>query len=222
MNALPLTKSPSADTTYLYLVRHGATDANLMRPYVLQGRGIDLPLSKVGREQASALGRYLVGQPFSRVYASPMKRAVETGRSIASGRDRDVDTVDGLQECDVGQWEGMDWDSVMQQHPEHYRAFMDNPADVPYLGGESYRDVLRRVKVIIGNLLIRHRGETIAIVAHNVVNRTFLADLLGLELRKAKDLKQSNCCVNVIRYRNGETSLLTMNSVFHLGPRGNQ
>ena len=206
------------DSTLLYLVRHGATDANLKRPYVLQGRGIDLGLNETGREQANAVARFLTDHEFAHVYSSPMKRAVETAQMIAADRDVRISAVDGLQECDVGKWEGMDWDSIMQKHPDEYRAFIDNPAKVPYLDGESYGHVLRRARLVIGNLLLRHRGESIVVVAHNVVNRAYVSALLGLELRKAKDLHQSNCCVNVIRYRNGETKLVTMNACFHLDP----
>jgi hypothetical protein len=43
-----------------------------------------------------------------------------------------------------------------------------------------------------------------------------LGALLGLEPRQAKDLRQSNCCVNLIHHRRGETQLLTLNAHFHV------
>lgn len=209
---------PPADTM-LYLVRHGATDANQQRPYVLQGRGIDLPLNDVGRKQAESVGRFLSRMQVHRVFSSPMLRAVETAGTIADYHNVDVTLREELIECDVGQWEGMDWDSIMRAYPEAYQAFMENPAENPYLGGESYGDVLRRVQPAMTEILRHHVGESVVVVAHNVVNRAYLASLLGLDLRKAKDLSQSNGGVNVIRDRDGKTSLLTLNAHFHLDGR---
>jgi len=208
--------SRSSATTLLYLVRHGATDSNVSRPYVLQGRSVDKPLNEIGRKQAKAVGAFLSTERLAGVYSSSMHRAAETGLQVAKHHGLVVEQFDDLCECDVGAWESMDWDSIMREHPQEYGAFMENPAENPYLGGESYGDVLNRARPVVADLLERHVGEAIAVVAHNVVNRVLLADFLGLEPRKAKDLHQSNACVNVIRRRDGTTSLVTLNSYFHL------
>ena len=205
-----------ADTTWLYLIRHGATAANERQPYILQGSGIDLPLSETGRRQAESVARFLAAFPLAHIYASPLKRAIETAEAIAAHHQADVTAIEGIQECHVGRWESMDWDSIMREFPEAYRAFIENPADTPYLGGESYADVLRRSRSAIDALWERHRGQTIAVVAHNVVNRAYLSHLLGLDLRKAKDIRQSNTGVNVIRHKAGTTELVTLNAEFHL------
>ena len=52
-----------------------------------------------------------------------------------------------------------------------------------------------------------------------MVNRVYLSGLLGVALSRAKDIRQTNACVNVIRYRDGETDLITLNAVFHLEER---
>lgn len=211
-----MTHPQRSDTTTLYLIRHGATDANMQRPYVLQGTGVNLGLNSVGRSQAAAVGQFLRTRPIDHVYASPLLRAVETAQAVAEFHRQQVATVEPLLEVDVGQWEGLDWDTIMSRHPEAYRAFMDNPAENPYLGGESYSDVHRRAQPAIQDLLERHMGQTLAVVAHNVVNRVVLAGLLGLDIAKAKGVRQENGCINVIRYRPGETTAITINAVFHL------
>ncbi|MCH8830223.1 MAG: histidine phosphatase family protein [Planctomycetes bacterium] len=207
---------PSPDATHLYLIRHGATDANLQRPYVLQGQGIDHELSETGRQQAAAVAEFLATMTVQNVYSSGMKRAVETAEMIAEQHRLSVDKIDALAEVDVGVWEGRDWDSIMREFPAAYRDFMDDPGENPYLGGESYADVLRRIRPPLQQLLRDHPGQTIVVVAHNVVNRVYLSELLGIELRKAKDIRQTNTGINVIRYRRGETELLTLNAHFHL------
>jgi broad specificity phosphatase PhoE len=209
-----------ADSATLFLVRHGATDANLKRPYVLQGKGIDLSLNAVGRQQAEQAAGLLAQQPIAAVYASPMRRAVETARAIAARCRVEVTLRDELVECDVGRWEGLSWDGIREQFPEAYENFQRDPSRFPYLGGETYGDVARRSVPVLEQLLEQHSGQEFVVVAHNIVNRVSVATFLGLELARAKDIHQSNCGVNIIRRADGRTQLMTLNSNFHLGNGG--
>lgn len=208
--------APPPDTTLLLLVRHGATSANEQKPYILQGDSMDLPLSPNGQEQARAVGNFLAPFPVKHVYCSTMLRARQTAGEIARHHHLEIQPIDGITECAVGKWEGMDWTSIEAQYPEECRRFLENPAEIPYLGGESYGDVQRRVMPILERLLDQHRGKLITVVAHNVVNRVIISQLLGFELKRAKELHQQNCCVNLIQKDSQETTLLTMNSIFHL------
>ncbi len=128
----------------------------------------------------------------------------------------DVQTLADIHEVDVGEWEGLSWTEVMQRYPEQYQRFVARPAEVPYLGGESYSDVLQRAKPAISEVAARHTGESIVIVAHNVVNRSLLAHLLGLDLNLAPKLRQSNCCINVLRYKDELLEVVTMNAELSL------
>ncbi len=182
--------SSEPDVTWLYLVRHGATEANERVPYILQGHAIDLALSPAGERQAAAVAGFLGKFPITHVNSSTMVRARQTADAIAGALGLANTPVADLQECDVGAWEGLDWQTIRERFPVEHARFVENPGITPYLGGESYEDVLRRVKPILENLLARHVGERIAVVVHNVVNRSFLADLLGLDLRLAPKIAQ--------------------------------
>ena len=211
-----MSQSPPPDTTILYLVRHGATEANERKPYILQGRGVNYGLSATGRTQAESVAQFLRAFPIRRVYSSCLLRSIETAETIARFHELGVEQIDELAECHVGHWEGKDWGTIMREFPEAYEAFIRSPGEAPYLGGESYGDVLRRVRPVFVRLLEQHAGESIVVVGHNVVNRAYLGHVLGLEPRKAKDLRQANCCVNVIHHRGGETQALTLNAHFHV------
>lgn len=211
-----MTSTPDSDTTYLYLVRHAATDANRARPHVLQGNGIDFPLNELGRRQAEAVGRFLADFVVQRVFSSPLLRAMETANAIAAHHGRAVAEVAEIVEADVGDWEGKDWGTIMRDYPAEYRDFMQDPGRHPYLNGESYGDVQQRIGPKLAELLEAHRGESIVVVAHNVVNRVYLAGLLGLDLKFAKGIRQTNTGVNLIRRRGPETELITLNACFHL------
>ncbi len=208
---------PENDTALILLIRHGATDANLQRPYILQGRSLNGPLSQTGIEQVSSAGKFLSNFPLDHVYASPMVRAQQSAELIAQHHGHTVKTIDDIIEVDVGDWEAKSWDVIMQEDPEQYKKFMANPAEVPYKGGECYRDVQQRVVPAFNKLAADHLGEMVAVVAHNVVNRAILAYLLALDLNRAKDIRQNNACVNIIRYKQNRLELITLNAVFHLG-----
>ena len=210
---------PVDKRTTLYLIRHGATASNERIPPILQGSGIDSPLSDSGQQQAEATGQLLADRRLDAVFSSPMSRAVSTAEAIAAPHDLAVLTVPELHEIDVGQWEGMDWGTISEQTPDEYRRFMEDSGANGYLGGESYQDVLDRVWPVFIDLIEKNEGRHIAIVAHKAVNRALLANLLGFEMRRAKDVPQDNCCLNVITTRNGDPKLETLNSTLHLSSR---
>jgi len=217
MERQELIPCPESNVTNLLLIRHGATPPNEQRPYILQGCGINPGLSESGRKQARALSEFLFRKSaIQHVYCSPMIRARETALAIGERFGLIPQEIAEIHECDVGQWEGKSWNIIMQEFPEAYRAFMDDPSQNRYAGGESYRDVLDRAEPAIQSVLERHPGETVAIVAHNVVNRVYLANLMGLEIKRAKEIAQTNTGINIIRHKQGDTRLVTMNAIFHL------
>jgi broad specificity phosphatase PhoE len=208
------------DTCWMMLIRHGATANNLQRPPRLQGRGLDDPLCELGLQQAQRTGTWLADQPIAAVYSSPLLRARQTAEAIASLHGLGVETVDTLTEADVGQWEGLSWDIIQERHPAEYQGFMTDASVHPYVGGETMRDVLHRCRPALLELMEQNLGKLIAVAAHNVVNRTFIAELLGMPLKQYRSIPQHNGGVNLLRYRDGEAKLLTLNSVIHLGDAG--
>jgi broad specificity phosphatase PhoE len=202
--------------TMLYLVRHGATDANLSKPYVLQGRGMDLPLNETGRRQASCVQKLFERRSLAAVYSSPLRRAFDTARAVAEPHRLDVGVIEALIEADVGKWEGMSWDQIRRDFPEACEDFQRDQSRYPYLGGESYLDVAQRAMPALNQLMDRHAGRTILAVAHNVVIRACAATLLKMPLTNAKDIHQNNGGVTLLRRENDRTDLITLNSVFHI------
>lgn len=208
---------PSApDTCWLYLIRHGATANNCAKPVRLQGRRTDPGLSDEGRRQAEQTARFLSSAGLKSVYSSPLLRAQQTAEAIAKPLGLEVITVDELTEADVGVWEGRTWEEIERINPEAYTAFMENGAENPYLGGETIRTVFERSAPTLERLLVENLGSSIAAVAHNVVNRAWVTQLLGMPISKYRNVPQDNCGVNLIRYRKGQVKPVTINGAFHV------
>ncbi len=205
-----------AESTTLYLIRHGATDANLAVPARIQGRNTNPALAAVGIRQAEATRDFLDTRSFERCYTSPLLRAAQTASIVAAPHGLTPVPIEALTECDVGRWEGLDWESIRASDPEGHARFHANPAEFGYPGGETFADVYDRVRPALDELLLRHIGETIIVVAHHVVNRTYLAGLLGLGPDRARKVILDNCGISVVVRRRGKTTVGTLNAAFHL------
>ena len=202
--------------TVLYLIRHGATEANLARPARLQGRRHNPPLARLGVRQAEATRDFLAIRPIDHCYCSPLLRAVQTAAIVAAPHGLSPQPLEALTECDVGRWEGLDWQTVRTLDPDGFRRFHANPAEFGYPGGESFRDVYERVAPALDDLLANHAGRSILVVAHHIVNRTYLAGLLGLTPDQAKQVTLDNCGISVVVRDGAETTVNTLNAAFHL------
>ncbi|XP_067860977.1 probable fructose-2,6-bisphosphatase TIGAR A [Heptranchias perlo] len=62
------------------LVRHGETKYNKAK--LLQGQGVDEPLSEIGSKQATAAGKFLSEIKFTHVFSSDLQRAKQTASAI--------------------------------------------------------------------------------------------------------------------------------------------
>ncbi len=202
--------------TTLYLLRHAATAANLARPPVLQGRRQDPPLAPLGVRQAEATRNLLAVRPIDHCYSSPLLRAMQTAAIVAAPHGLCPRPLPEFTECDVGRWEGLDWQTIRERDPVHYESFLKDPGKYGYPEGESFADVHTRVANALEGLFTLHVGQTLLVVGHHVVNRAYLACLLGLPLSKARQVVLANCGISVVARDGAETSVGTLNAAFHL------
>jgi broad specificity phosphatase PhoE len=166
--------------------------------------------------QAAELTQFLAGVPLDAIYASPMLRARQTVAEIAQCRSLPINIVEALRECHVGQWAGMSWDEIRQRDADVSARFLADPAREQHPGGESYLDLQARVLPAFQDIVARHPGQNILILAHNMVNRILLATVLEIDLRHARKIRQLNCCINILQHSDSGTDVVTMNSIWHL------
>jgi broad specificity phosphatase PhoE len=202
--------------TVLYLIRHGATEANLAKPARLQGRKSDAALAPLGIRQAQATRDFLAIRPIDYCYSSPMRRAVQTAEIVTAPHGLRPTILEDLTECDIGRWEGLDWPKIRQMDETAYQRFMSRPGQFGYPGGESFTDVYNRVAPTLDDLLDEHAGHSILVVAHHIVNRTYLAGLLGLKPDQARQVSLDNCGISIVIREGEKSSVSTLNAAFHL------
>jgi broad specificity phosphatase PhoE len=240
------------------LLRHGESTA------IVEGRfqgGMDVQLSPVGRRQAELAARRLArphaspalpvphGRPVEIVH-SPLARASSTAELVAAaaadpeafGRAVPLRADEGLSEIGQGEWEGLLATEIADRWKDLLAAWRRSPLDAHAPGGESVRDVERRVRSSLGQLLGRLGKTTAApasrpggavpgyysdalatepwsiVVAHDGVFKVLALTLLGLPLEGFWTLPFALCGISVIELRGGRPSLRAHNLTEHLAP----
>lgn len=202
--------------TTLYLIRHAATPANLQNPAKLQGNRSNPDLAPLGVKQAMATRDFLAIRPVDYIYSSPLRRSLRTAQIIAEPHDLTPMAIPELTECDVGVWEGMSWEEIKASDPESYARYHADPSQHGYREGENFRQVYDRATTAIDDLLAQHEGSTIVVVSHHIVNRTYLAGVLGIGPARARIVSLENCAISIVQHHKGKTTLSTLNASFHL------
>ena len=187
-------------TTFL-LVRHGETDWN--RESRFQGHA-DPPLNARGRDQAHALADTVAGEAIAAVYASPLRRALETAEILAQRLRVPVEPVDGLREVDVGEWQGLTREEIEQRFPDAYARWLAFGRG--WEDGETYEEMGRRVVAALHELAARHRDETVLVVTHGGPLRAAEARASRITHAEARRLGRplGNCDVARIAVQDGE------------------
>jgi broad specificity phosphatase PhoE len=161
--------------TTLLLVRHGETDWN--REGRWQGHS-DTRLNDVGREQAAGLASELDGVDV--VYASDLARARETADILAGGLGLEVHVDPRLRERSFGAWEGLTAAEIEARFADAHGRWLagEGPgAD----DAEPFDSFAARVHAFLENVLARHPGETVLVVAHGGSIRVIHAAASGLD-----------------------------------------
>ncbi len=172
----------------LWIVRHGESAGNVARDQAeAEGRAVidipmrdaDVPLSALGERQARAVGRWFARQPEGErptvVLASPYLRARQTAALLldSAGLAREDDTLiidERLREKEFGILDRLTRAGIMERYPDQaeFRRLLGKFYHRPP-GGESWCDVILRLRSGVDTIVREHRGERVLLVCHSVI-----------------------------------------------------
>jgi len=215
--------------TTVIIIRHGQSTYNLEGR--IQGQCDNSVLTDRGIADARMVGEALKGVTFDAVYCSPLRRATQTAIEICATIDADVvpQPLDLIKEIDLPLWEEMLRSDVVAQYPEAYHTWKDDPErfSMSVTGDDGtvnerfpVLELFDRATQFWTETLAKHDGKTIAIVAHNGINRSLIATALKISPRYYQSIQQSNCCINILKFSGGladTVQLESLNQVTHLG-----
>ena len=171
----------------LLLIRHGETEWNIKGK--IQG-SCDTELNDTGIRQAEELSSKMLENKynFSKIYSSKQKRASKTAEILSKATNIEYAVIEGLEEMNLGVWEGLSWAEVKEKYPAEYEEWYINRRYTKTPKGESYEDMLKRVFAAIKNIIKENR-EDVVIVTHSAVImsiRCFLTNTPFDEMTKFK------------------------------------
>lgn len=136
----------------ILFVRHGESEANLLR--VISNRGWQHGLTDRGRSQAAALARKLRGVVVTRLYTSPLLRAVQTAEILGGELGVGYQATEALREFDCGIAEGKSDQESWDLYHAVWRDWLEQGRwERRIEGGESYLEVRARFVPFIEQLL---------------------------------------------------------------------
>jgi probable phosphoglycerate mutase len=188
--------SPSRDE--LWLVRHGETEWSAVGRHT--GR-TDIPLTDIGREQATLMKQRLSGHDFARVLVSPSKRALET--SELAGLGAVAKTMEELREWDYGSYEGRTTHDIRAERPG-WLLWRDGVPE-----GETAEDVGRRMDRVVE--LVRSIDGDVALFGHGHSLRVLAARWLGLPPEDGRLFALATASVSVLGYEREVPVMLRWN-----------
>jgi broad specificity phosphatase PhoE len=194
----------------VYLLRHGETFYNADGNRYCGAT--DVGLTEKGIRQAHSAAVLLKNLSFDSVYSSPLQRAYNTAR-IASGTDS-VITDKRLTEASFGSWEGKTRSEFVSENPGLWNSWAAAPDHTRAGGsGDTAMEVVERVNDFFDQKQKEHPDGTILVVAHNAVNRFYMAWKLGMPLKNYRQLVQENSAITMFQLdENAEFSLLKLNA----------
>lgn len=174
------------------LLRHGET------PYNADGNRYcgrtDIGLTEKGVAQAKKIFTALEGVHIDAVYSSPLLRARKTAE-IASANHA-VITDQRLIEADFGLWEGKTKEEFNAENPLLWEQWMTDPTTARAGGtGETGGEIVKRVSDFFDTIYQKHDGQLIMVVAHNGINRLYLAHKMGMPLSHYRRFDMENSSI---------------------------
>ena len=233
----------------VWIVRHGESAGNVARDAAEAGglhmieiearRDVEVPLSVQGERQAVALGHWFGRMPADArpevVLTSPYLRAARTAEITLAAAGIDPKSItyftdERLREKEFGVLDRLTKFGIQAKYPEQaeYRLAIGKFYHRPP-GGESWCDVILRLRNVIDTITREYCGERVLIVAHSVVvlcfryllERMTEGDILAID----REHDVANCSVTAYEYdanlgKHGKLALRFFNFVAPLEAEG--
>jgi broad specificity phosphatase PhoE len=201
--------------TKLILVRHGQSLANADRLFAGHS---DFDLSDFGKEQANMTARYLYARErIDAIYASDLLRAYHTACPIGEIFGLPVIKDTGLREIYAGDWEGLAFDHIAKAFPDAFSLWRNDYCNARPVGGESTKEVYRRVVPHICDLARKHEGQCVLLATHATVVRAFDSYARGMSEEQTGQIPfYHNASINLYEYQDGRVSVVESDVIEHL------
>jgi len=172
-------------TAELLLVRHGRTAWHDGNRYAGSS---DIPLDDEGERQADALARWAQSAALTHLVASPLRRTVATANAVERSTGLAAELVAELRELDFGIAEGHTLAEMTTSNPAVAAAFVADPVTGHGPEGDDPATRTAAASAALLDIGRKHSGGRVLVVMHSTMIRLVVCDLLGIPLRRYRDL----------------------------------
>lgn len=183
-------------STRICFVRHGETDWNTEKR--IQGH-LDVPLNRMGRAQALAMGYHAAHYRFAALYSSDLQRTLDTARALGEREGIEVRPLSQLRERHYGIFQGLTAEESALRYPEAHARYLARDPHCNFETGESLLDLVARIESAVDWLARHHVGQTICAVTHGGVLDIIYRKATGRTLEAPRDFSIPNCGLNWLK-----------------------
>lgn len=177
----------------------------------------DPELSDQGRHQARLLADYLAEERIDAIYASPMRRAIETASPIAEIMNLPVISVDGVAEFDRHSEWYVPVEELKAANDPRWRDLVSGQWTATH---ETEEEFIHRIVASIEEIVERHSSQRVLVVCHGGVINAYVASILGLDNKRGFFYPNYTSIHRIAAARSGERSVVTLNETSHLRGSG--
>lgn len=144
-----------------YILRHGSTEYQKEKQGLIYPSHGETPLSEKGRKEALEAAKKAKEEKIEIIYASPFRRTKETAE--ISGKEVGAKVVFDNRLCDLhlGVYHGRSKQEFYDRYPHSEERFKNSPPQ-----GESWNDLLIRMRSFLEDIDKKYTGKKILIVSH--------------------------------------------------------
>jgi 2,3-bisphosphoglycerate-dependent phosphoglycerate mutase len=155
----------------IFFVRHGESEANCLHEF--SNRGLKHGLTDRGKEHARGLAASLRGVAATRLFSSPLLRAIQTAEILSGALEIPYEITDALREYDCGVLEGRSDAQSWEIYEAVEAAWLrEGDWERKVEGGECFREIRERFVPFVEGYA--GSGQSIVAVGHGGLYRCML------------------------------------------------
>ncbi len=170
----------------LLLVRHGQTSYNENQRWHDHS---DIALTSLGVSQAHATAAALRNERPVAIYASPLRRSIQTADLLASAHDLKAIEKAGLSEIDAGELGGLTYEEITKKFPDFFRSWETDPVHTTPPAGETMASLQSRCWSAVNEIIKSHTDATVIVVSHSFSIASIICKAIKLPLSSFRSLR---------------------------------
>ena len=195
----------------IIFLRHGQAENNTKK--ILAGRSPGVNLTETGIKQVEQAGLMLKSLNISKIYSSPIDRALQTAEIVGKHCDLEITNDDRLIELDMGKFTKMPYEQIFAKHGNVFLKFYEGNNEVSENGVETFANVQKRVFDMVDFVVNKHKNQNVVLVTHMDPIKAMIGKVLSLKPEILFELIIANASLNIFKNNDQKFYLTAINAM---------